>query len=39
MEQQLEKPGLLVNPVLFILIIGLAVLFIAALLYQILGNR
>ena len=39
MEQQLEKPGILVNPVLFIIVIALAALFVAAILYQILGQR
>lgn len=39
MGQNLEKPGILVNPVLFIIVAGLTALFIAALLYQILGTR
>jgi len=34
-----EKPGFLVNPVLFIIVVGLSALFVAALLYQILGSR
>ena len=28
-----------INPVLFILVVGLAALFVAALLYQIIGSR
>ena len=39
MGQNLEKPGILVNPILFLIIAGLTVLFIAALLYQVLGKR
>lgn len=34
-----EKPGIMVNPVLFLIVIGLSALFAAALLYQILGAR
>ena len=34
-----EKPGIMVNPVLFLLVVGLGVLFVAALLYQIFANR
>lgn len=34
-----EKPGFMVNPVLFIIVVGLGVLFVAAILYQILGSR
>jgi hypothetical protein len=29
----------MVNPVLFIIVVGLSALFVAALLYQILGSR
>jgi hypothetical protein len=29
----------MVNPVLFIIVVGLGVLFVAAILYQILGSR
>jgi len=39
MAEKLAKPGVLVNPVLFLIIAGLTVLFIAALLYQVLGKR
>ncbi len=31
--------GWMVNPVLFILVVGLSVLFVAAIIYQILGVR
>ena len=34
-----EKPGFMVNPILFIIVAGLYILFVAALLYQILGSR
>ncbi len=34
-----EKPGWMINPILFILVAGLSVLFVAALLYQLLGLR
>jgi len=34
-----KDPGWMVNPVLFILVVGLSVLFVAAILYQILGVR
>jgi hypothetical protein len=34
-----EKPGFMVNPILFIIVVVLSVLFVAALLYQILLNR
>jgi len=34
-----EKPGFMVNPILFIIVAGLSFLFVAALLYQILGSR
>ncbi len=34
-----KDPGWMVNPVLFILVVGLSVLFVAAVLYQILGVR
>ena len=39
MAETLEKPGILVNPVLFLIVVGLTALFIAAILYQILGAR
>jgi hypothetical protein len=29
----------MVNPVLFVIVVGLGVLFVAAILYQILGSR
>jgi hypothetical protein len=32
-----KDPGWMVNPVLFILVVGLTALFVAAILYQILG--
>jgi hypothetical protein len=38
MAEKLEKPGILVNPILFLIVAGLTALFIAALLYQILGK-
>ncbi len=34
-----KDPGWMVNPVLFILVVGLTALFVAAILYQILGVR
>jgi hypothetical protein len=34
-----EKQGWMINPILFILVAGLSVLFVAALLYQLLGVR
>ena len=34
-----KDPGWMVNPVLFIIVVGLTVLFVAAILYQILGVR
>ncbi len=34
-----KDPGWMVNPVLFIIVAGLSVLFVAAILYQILGVR
>ena len=34
-----KDPGWMVNPVLFVLVVGLTVLFVAAILYQILGAR
>ena len=34
-----EKPGLMINPILFLIVAGLAVLFVAALLYQLVGHR
>jgi hypothetical protein len=34
-----EKPGIMVNPILFLIVVGLGVLFVAALLYQIIGSR
>jgi hypothetical protein len=34
-----KDPGWMVNPVLFMLVVGLSVLFVAAILYQILGVR
>ncbi len=34
-----EKPGFMVNPILFIIVAGLSILFVSALLYQILGSR
>ena len=39
LAEKLEKPGVLVNPVLFIIVAGLAALFVAAILYQILGQH
>jgi hypothetical protein len=39
LAEKLEKPGVLVNPVLFLIVAGLTALFIAALLYQVLGHR
>jgi hypothetical protein len=37
MTEVAKDPGWMVNPVLFILVVGLSVLFVAAILYQILG--
>jgi hypothetical protein len=34
-----KDPGWMVNPILFIIVVGLTVLFVAAILYQILGVR
>jgi hypothetical protein len=34
-----RDPGWMVNPVLFIIVVGMTVLFVAAILYQILGVR
>jgi len=34
-----KDPGWMVNPVLFLIVVGLSVLFVAAILYQILGAR
>ena len=34
-----KDPGWMVNPVLFIIVAGLSVLFVVAILYQILGAR
>jgi len=34
-----KDPGWMVNPILFIIVAGLSALFIAAILYQILGAR
>jgi hypothetical protein len=34
-----KDPGIMVNPILFIIVAGLSALFIAAILYQILGSR
>ncbi len=39
MSDVAKDPGWMVNPVLFILVVGLSVLFVAAVLYQILGVR
>ena len=39
MTEVAKDPGWMVNPVLFIIVIGLSVLFVAAILYQILGVR
>jgi hypothetical protein len=39
MTEVAKDPGWMVNPVLFILVVGLSVLFVAAILYQILGVR
>ncbi len=39
MTEVAKDPGFMVNPVLFIIVIGLTVLFVAAILYQILGVR
>ena len=37
MSEAAKDPGWMVNPVLFIIVVGLTVLFVAAILYQILG--
>ena len=34
-----EKPGFMINPILFIIVVALSALFVAALLYQILSVR
>jgi len=34
-----KDPGWMVNPVLFIIVVGLTALFVAAILYQVLGVR
>ena len=39
MGEKLEKPSIMVSPILFLIIAGLSALFVAALLYQILGSR
>jgi hypothetical protein len=39
MTETAKDPGWMVNPVLFIIVAGLSALFIAAILYQILGVR
>lgn len=39
MTEVAKDPGWMVNPVLFIIVIGMTVLFVAAILYQILGVR
>jgi hypothetical protein len=39
MTEVAKDPGWMVNPVLFIIVAGLSVLFVAAILYQILGVR
>ena len=39
MTKATKDPGWMVNPVLFIIVVGLSVLFVAAILYQILGAR
>ncbi len=37
MTEVAKDPGWMVNPVLFIIVVGMTVLFVAAILYQILG--
>jgi len=39
MTEVAKDPSWMVNPVLFIIVVGLTVLFVAAILYQILGVR
>ena len=39
MTHVVKDPGWMINPVLFILVVGLTALFVAAILYQILGAR
>ena len=39
MTEAAKDPGWMVNPVLFLIVVGLSVLFVAAILYQILGAR
>ncbi len=39
MTELAKDPGWMVNPVLFIIVAGLTALFVAAILYQILGVR
>ena len=39
MTEVAKDPGWMVNPVLFIIVVGLTALFVAAILYQILGVR
>ena len=39
MTEVAKDPGWMVNPVLFIIVVGLSVLFVAAILYQIVGVR
>ncbi len=34
-----EKQSMIGNPVLFVIVVGLGVLFLAAILYQIIGSR
>lgn len=34
-----KDPGFMVNPILFLIVVGLTVLFVAALYYQIVVNR
>jgi hypothetical protein len=37
--ERLKDPGFMVNPILFLIVAGLAALFVAALYYQIVINR
>ncbi len=39
MKDMSEKQGWIINPILFIIVAGLSVLFVAALLYQLLVVR
>ena len=39
MTTTVKDPGWMVNPVLFIIVVGLTLLFVAAILYQIVGVR